>query len=136
MLVKEKYNSAPSFVNFIILSEPFKKSTNSLYIKALNPKTNTVREIKVTLNQEEEKRILKDQLKTIRGFADGPIKIVKTANKQFLAETPQIRFATDVGYYIISTETIDKIKFPSDTKITNLTWEEFQSCTLGSHQLL
>ena len=136
-----EYYVAPSFETFEKQGEPYDKG-GKLYTKAKNPKTETVREIRLYTLTEYNKAYAKkkvkvkkdsdeylDGLKIARGFKFGPIELVWTKDEEWLRRNPNCWYATDIGWYVPSTRAICDEGFdeplPKDLKRDLLSWQEF-----------
>lgn len=130
--------TAPSFQDFPRESEPYIKNGKQ-YVDVRNPKTGTLRSVRlytekeykkaypnVKVSAELDKKIKSDDLESLkkaRGFSAGPITLVSTADEKFLSKS-NARYATDVGWYIVSTEKVPT-EVPDDWKEKIYTWEMF-----------
>ena len=124
---------APSYQKHKVIGEPYAKGTK-MYIKLQHPNTGNVREArwyteleyaKAYGDKEEIDYSGSDKMKEIRGFATGPILVIrniKPADEEWL-KASVARFAVGIGWYIISTA-----KFPEDApahfKYLLLGWNE------------
>lgn len=127
-----EYKVAPSFKNFELVREPYTKN-NKLYCDVRNPGTGTVRSVRVYSDREYAKAYPKekevnnlDSLKKARGFEKGDITLIKTKDKDWLSRNIECRYATDIGWYIVSTESLPQDPAPADLKVTTLSWEDFK----------
>ena len=128
-----KYRVAPSFENFELVREAYTKN-NKLYCDVRNPRTGTVRSVRIYTDREYAKAYphkvnwdRPDSLKIPRGFAEGPITLLRTKDEDWLRRNKECRYATDVGWYIVSTEKLPEDPAPADLKINSLSWEEFKT---------
>lgn len=128
-----KYNIAPSFKNFELVRDPYVKN-NKQYCDVQNPGTGTIRSVRVYTDREFGKAYPNqanapnpDSLKKARGFEKGPILLIKTKDEEWLSRNVECRYATDVGWYIVSTESLPSGPTPIDLKITSLSWNEFKA---------
>lgn len=130
---------APSFQTMTVMSEVYMKN-NKAYIDVKNEKTGTIRSVRWYTEAEYKKAYgNKSQenaaggksgfsgLIHARGFSNGPIVVVRgavAANEQWLAASTA-RYATDIGWYFVSTEPMPE-KVPSTLKGVLLSWEEMK----------
>ena len=139
------YKVAPTFTDYERVSEPYEKN-KKMYIDVRNPKNNKLRTVRAYTSGEWNKAFLKpivqqlgynsldeyfssDVAKKARGFSEGPITILKTADEDWLSRTPQCYYGVDVGWYITSTNTMPD-KVPDDLTCSQMTWEEFKELKL------
>lgn len=127
---------APSFQNFIKLSNPYIKNGKA-YIKIRNPKKSTEREVRWYDEAEYAKIYGKKlintskgyaNLKETRGFKNGPILVIRNnreEDEEWLRQSVA-RYAVGIGWYVPSTEV-----FPNDApphfKYLLLGWNEFKN---------
>lgn len=124
---------APTYQKYKKIGDPFAKG-EKMYIKLQHPTTGNIREARWYSELEYAKQYGKteeidttgsDKMKEIRGFAAGPILVirnVKPADEEWL-KASVARFAVGIGWHIISTA-----QFPSDApahfKYVLLGWNE------------
>lgn len=126
---------APSFQNYKIRSkEPFLVN-GKLYVTVEHPNTKRPRNVRAYTESEYAKaygkKIAKDDkkipnLKHIRGFDNGYIIVIRNNREEdedWLRQS-LARYAIDVGWYIVSTETVPS-DAPPHFKYLKLSWEEF-----------
>lgn len=129
--------TAPSFADFRKITEtPFLKN-GKLYITVEHPNTLNHRDVRWYSDEEytklygnkekkkEEKGLPSFNYKIARGFANGPILVIrneKLSDEQWLKES-NARFALGVGWYIASTDTLP-LDAPAHFKYLLLPWEE------------
>ena len=125
--------TAPSFCNYkVITSTPFVKNGKS-YITVEHPKTGNRRDVRWYTDAEYAKLYnvkAEINLKKARGFSNGPILLIRNAkpsDTEWLYKS-NARYATDVGWYIVSTEELPA-DAPKHFKYFILTWDEFQMAT-------
>lgn len=130
------YKVAPSFTNFNQESEVYVKNKKP-YVDMRNPSTGTLRSVRVYTPNEWQRQYGKkdapaakpatdlEVLKKARGFRWGPIMLIDTADQQWLSNTKECRYATDVGWYIASDEDLP-LDHPKDLKRDLLTWDKFK----------
>ena len=130
--------TAPSFQNYTFLSEPFSKN-GKMYITVHNPKTNHERDVRWYSDEEYSKQYaVKDAtpdhtkafpgLKKARGFANGPILVVrgdKNEDEDWLRESPA-RYAMGIRWYFASDDALPS-DVPANFNLIPLAWEEFRS---------
>ena len=130
--------TAPSFQDFEFLSEPFAKN-NKLYISVRNPKTGNKREVRWYSEEEYAKQYGKKEtipdhtkafpnLKKARGFANGPILVVrgdKDEDEDWLRESPA-RYAMGIRWYFASDDALPT-SIPAHLNLIPLAWEEFRN---------
>ena len=130
--------TAPSFQDYEFLSEPFAKN-NKLYISVRNPKTGNKREVRWYSEEEYAKQYGKKEtipdhtkafpnLKRVRGFANGPILVVrgdKNEDEDWLRESPA-RYAMGIRWYFASDDALPT-SIPAHLNLIPLAWEEFRS---------
>lgn len=126
--------TAPSFQNFTILNGPY-TAGGKQYVEVQNPKTKTVRTVRWYTEYEYNKQYGKthgnlsgfDGLKKARGFEKGPILVVcgnTSRDEEWLGHSVA-RYATDVGWYIASTDLLPE-NIPPHLKFILLGWNEFK----------
>lgn len=130
--------TAPSFQDFEFLSEPFAKN-NKLYISVRNPKTGNKREVRWYSEEEYAKQYGKKEtipdhtkafpnLKKVRGFANGPILVVrgnKNEDEEWLRAS-DARYAMGIGWHFASEDALPS-DVPANFNLIPLAWEEFRS---------
>ena len=108
------------------------------YVKVRNPKTGAEREVRwytesgflndTPANADDGPDTTKpfDMLKHARGFDNGPILIIRgyTQEDEDWLGHSVARFAVDVGWYIVSTDTMPA-DFPKHFRFLLLSWDEF-----------
>jgi hypothetical protein len=124
---------APSFESYTRLSEPFIKN-GKYYIKVKNPKTGTERDVRWYSDSEctknYNKKIVDEgcpNLKKVRGFANGPILVIrgnKASDEEWLRQSVA-RYAMGIGWYITSEDTLPS-DAPANFKYLLLGWNEFK----------
>lgn len=135
---------APSFQTYkFIVEEPFLKN-GKLYVTVEHPNTHNHRDVRWYTDAEYKKAYgNKSQkgegnagpigksgfigLKKARGFSEGPIIVVRgapAANETWLGASPA-RYATDIGWYFVSTEPLPA-DIPSSLFGIAISWEEMQ----------
>lgn len=128
---------APSFKDFERLTEPFAEN-GKWYIVVKHPNTGNSRKVR-WYNELEYAKAYADKLteaeksgipnlKSIRGFDNGPIVVIrdlKTAADESWCEQSIARFAVGIGWHFISTDTLPD-DIPSHFKLTLLKWEDFR----------
>lgn len=129
---------APSFQSYtMVVAEPFTKN-GKLYVTVEHPNTHNHRDVRWYTDAEYAKQYgsnkSKDEsadgfagLKVARGFSYGPILLIrnwKAADELWLGRS-NARFATDVGWYIVSTEVLPA-DYPAHFKFLLLSWDEFR----------
>ena len=122
---------APSFEKYKRLSEPFEKN-GKMYVRVEHPNTHNARDVRWYNEFEYAKAYGKsdpkdgyDNLKQVRGFADGPILVirnVKTEDEEWL-KASCARFAVGIGWHIVSTDELPQ-DAPPHFKYTLLGWDE------------
>lgn len=106
---------APSFVNFIKLSDPFEQG-GKMYIKVQNPSTKTVRTVRWYEEDNKVKSAGKVNLKRALGFEFGDIHLpIKFEEEEMLAH-PDSRYHTIIGWYFPAE------KKPVEFETVNLPW--------------
>ena len=130
---------APSFQAYkVIVAEPFLKN-GKLYITVEHPNTKNHRDVRWYSDAEYAKQYGNKNkeiagaadngfrgLKKARGFDQGPILLIrnwKTADEPWLGHS-NARYATDVGWYIVSTEQLPA-DYPPHFRFLLLQWDEF-----------
>ena len=122
---------APSYQKYKVIGEPYAKG-EKMYIKLEHPNTHNVREARWYNELEyakaygkQEKEDGFDNLRQVRGFADGPIlaiRNVRPEDEEWL-KSSCARFAVGIGWHIVSTD-----EFPNDApehfKYLLLGWNE------------
>ena len=132
--------TAPSFQAMTVMSETYIKNGRS-YIDVKNEKTGTIRSVrwytdaeyaKQYGNKSKENAATADigfrGLKQARGFNQGPILLIrnwKTSDESWFGHS-NARYATDVGWYIVSTESLPA-DYPSHFRFLLLSWSEFST---------
>lgn len=131
---------APSFKDFAIVREQYTKN-GKYYVDVKNPKTGTVRSVRWYSDQEYAKNYgsklgsalrnadgsWKHSLKDCRGFAKGPILVIRNnrSTDEAWLKASVARYAVGIGWHIVSTDT-----FPADApahfKFLLLGWDEFK----------
>ena len=126
--------TAPSFATYKRITEtPFTKN-GKLYVTVEHPNTHNHRDVRWYSDAEFAKAYPDHAsevsgfsgLKQSRGFARGPLLLIrntKTADETWLDKSPA-RYATDIGWYIASTDSFP-VDHPAHFKYLTLTWEEF-----------
>ena len=126
--------TAPSFATYKRITEtPFTKN-GKLYVTVEHPNTKNHRDVRWYSDAEFAKAYPDHAsevsgfsgLKQSRGFARGPLLLIrntKTADETWLDKSPA-RYATDIGWYIASTDSFP-VDHPAHFKYLTLTWEEF-----------
>ena len=128
---------APSFKDFERLTEPFAEN-GKWYIVVKHPNTGNSRKVRWYSELEyaknyankltEEEKTGIPNLKTIRGFAKGPIVVIrniKNSADEAWCEHSVARFAVGIGWHFVSTDTLPD-EIPSHLKFTLLNWDEFR----------
>ena len=128
---------APSFQSMTIVSDIYLKNGRT-YVDVRNESTSKTRSVRWYNDEEYAKQygILPQPtetagfpgLKQARGFSDGPILVVSNANNSNESaewlNASNARFATDIGWYFVSTEKLPD-DIPEHFQLVSLTWEEF-----------
>lgn len=128
---------APSFQNYKRISEePFLKGAK-YYVTIEHPSTHNRRDVRWYSDSEYAKaygsKLTKptddgfDGLKQARGFASGPILVIRrnrASDEEWLSKSCA-RYAVGIGWYIVSTETLPE-DAPEHFKYLLLSWEEFK----------
>ena len=137
---------APSFQTYkLIVAEPFLKN-GKLYVTVEHPNTHNHRDVRWYNDQEYRKAYPKlaatapasgfTGLKKARGFANGPIVVLRGNNDEWYSASVA-RYATDVGWYIASTDPVPA--FPSQIKGIYLSWDEIKDgddCHINSPSVI
>ena len=129
---------APSFQSMTIVSETYMKNGRA-YIDVKNEKTGNIRSVRWYTDAEYAKQYGNKSkeiagaadngfrgLKKARGFDQGPILLIrnwKTTDEPWLGAS-NARYATDVGWYIVSTEQLPA-SYLSHFHFLLLSWDEF-----------
>ena len=129
---------APSFQTYKLITEqPFTKNGKQ-YVTVEHPNTHNHRDVRWYTEAEYAKaygRAAANKSKEVngfaglqvcRGFARGPIMLIRNTTA---ADEPWLgasiaRYATDVGWYVASTDSFP-INFPKHFRFLFLSWEEF-----------
>ena len=130
---------APSFQTYrMIVAEPFMKN-GKLYVTVEHPNTKNHRDVRWYTEAEYAKAYgcaaankSKEVdgfagLEICRGFSRGPILLIRNttnADESWLGASPA-RYATDVGWYIASTDSFPVVH-PKHFRFLSLSWEEFR----------
>lgn len=133
---------APSFQSMTVMSEVFQKNGKD-YIKVKNEKTGTIREVRWYTEKEYEKAYGKKtsnistkvgerkawkNLKQCRGFAEGPILVVRNVTKEtenWLRFSSPARYAMGLEWHFASTDIIPD-DYPETLKFIIVSWDEFK----------
>ena len=127
---------APSFQTYqMVVAEPFMKN-GKLYVTVEHPNTHNHRDVRWYTDTEYAKAYGGKAggeatngfsgLKQARGFSRGPIMLIrntKAADEAWLGAS-QARYATDIGWYVASTDCFP-VKHPEHFRFLFLDWEEF-----------
>ena len=130
---------APSFQSYkFITEEPFTKN-GKLYVTVEHPNTHNHRDVRWYTEAEYKKAYPKSAaaapadglsgLKQARGFSKGPIIVLRGGDRAALPQewtsASIARYATDIGWYIASTDTIPS-DMPSSIVGIPLSWDEMR----------
>lgn len=129
---------APSFKDFVRLSDPFIKGAN-FYVRVKNPKTGNERDVRWYTDTEYAKNYGKkllgdeidkgfDGLKHARGFDKGAILVIRNhrASDEEWLKRSCARYMVGVGWYIASTDVLPN-DAPKHLKYLILGWNEFRN---------
>lgn len=129
---------APSFQTMTVMSEVYMKN-NKAYIDVKNEKTGHIRSVRWYTEAEYKKAYPKSAaaapadgfsgLKQARGFSKGPIIVLRGGDRAALPQdwtsASIARYATDIGWYIASTDEVPS-DMPSSIVGIPLSWDEMK----------